>query len=718
MKKLLLVAVTLQILSFNLRADEGMWLPLLIGKNIDEMNKMGCKLTADDIYSANHSSLKDAIVLFGRGCTGSLISDQGLVITNHHCGYGSIQSLSSVEHNYLENGFWAKDKTQELPASGLTVTFLVRMEDVTGKVLEGVTPETSVKEKELIISSNIDKIVLNAVEGSNYKAEVKPFYYGNEYYLFIYEVFQDIRLVGAPPSSIGKFGGDTDNWVWPRHTGDFSLFRIYADKNNNPAKYSPDNVPYKPKKFLQVSLKGIKQDDFTMVYGFPGRTQQFVTSGAVELLTDYSNPGKISLRDIRLGIMGSFMRGNDTIRLMYANKYAGVANSWKKWIGESLGLKHVNAVAKKKELEKTFTQWVAADQQRFSKYGQILPSFEKLYNNLKAITIANDYNREAIMSIEVVDFASSFTPLITEYQKSGAVTKEVDSILNKLSRSAKSFYKGYYLPIDREIFANMMKQYYENVPLEYQPSFLGNIVKQYNGDLTTFTNDVYNQSVFADSVRLFTFLDNFDSTAISTIKNDNAYKIFLTFNYTFSTKVGQKFREETDSLTSLYSLYVKGLREMQTDKNFYPDANSTLRVSYGKVSGYSPYEALEYNYYTTLDGIIEKGSRKVYDYVVPERLQKLYNEKDYGRYQVNGTVPVAFIATNHTSGGNSGSPVLNADGQLIGVNFDRGWEGTMSDIMYDSSRCRNITLDMRYALFIIDKFAQNKQLLDEMSIVQ
>lgn len=718
MKKLLLIAFILPLLSINLKADEGMWLPLLIGKNIDAMNKLGCKLTAEDIYSVNHSSLKDAIVIFGGGCTGSLISDQGLVITNHHCGFGSIQTLSSIDHDYLKNGFWATSKTQELPAPGLSVTFLVSMEDVTARVLEGIYPETRAKDKESIISSNIDNIVAKAIEGKNYRAEVKPFYYGNEYYLFIYEVFKDVRLVGAPPTSIGNFGGDTDNWVWPRHTGDFSLFRIYADKDNNPASYSASNVPYKPKKYLPVSLKGIKENDFTMVYGFPGRTQQFVTSQAVELITDYSNPSKTKLREIRLGIMSSYMRGNDTVRIMYANKYAGVANSWKKWIGETIGLKYVNAVGKKRETEQAFSKWVASDPQRNSIYGQVLPTFNKLYSNLQSITIANDYYNEAIQPIELLRFASSFTPLINEFNKTKTITRAVDSLHNVLLKSAINFYKGYYLPIDKEIFGNMMKQYYENVPVAFHPQILNKVVEQFGENWPAFTNDIYNQSVFSDSLRLLTFLNNFDTTAITTIKNDNAYRIFVNFNYTYNTKVGRRYREESDSISSLYSLYVKGLREMNVEKNFYPDANSSLRVSYGKVSGYSPYEALEYSYYTTIDGIIEKGKRNVYDYVVPERLKKLYSEKDYGRYQWNGTVPVAFIASNHTSGGNSGSPVLNAEGQLIGVNFDRGWEGTMSDIMYDSSRCRNIILDIRYALFIIDKYAQAKPLIDEMTIIQ
>lgn len=718
MKKLVLLFTLCYVLSIKLLADEGLWLPILMGENIEEMNKLGCKLTAEDIYSVNNSSLKDAIVLFGRGCTGSLISEQGLVITNHHCGFGSIQSLSSVEHDYLKNGFWATEKSQELPAEGLTVSFLVSMEDVTNKVLAGVTPKTLEVKRDSIVAANIEAVKKDAKEGNTYKVDVKAFYFGNEYYLMVYEVFQDVRLVGAPPSSIGNFGGDTDNWVWPRHTGDFSMFRIYADKNNKPAPYSTENVPYKPRKFLPISLKGVKQDDFTMVYGFPGTTQQYVTSQAVDLVANYQNPNKIALRDIRLKIMDSYMRGNDTINIMYANKQKGVANAWKKWIGESTGLIRFKAVDKKMDLENRFSQWVTAEPQRLLTYGQVLPTFDKLYKHLKPIAISNDFNREAINAVELISFASSLTPLINEYSQKNPDVKKIESLLGSLRSSAKAFYSGFYLPIDREVFANMVKQFYENVPKEYHPQFLDDIAKQSEGNWHNFANEIYSQSVFADSIRLFIFLNSFDTAAISTISNDNIYRIYKSFNNAYNQKVGGRYNQITDSLLLNYRLYIKGLKKFQPHKHFFPDANSTLRVSYGKVAGLYPQEAVEYSYFTTLDGVIEKGNKKVYDYVVPDKLKKLYDEKNYGKYQANGTIPVAFIATNHTSGGNSGSPVLNSEGQLIGLNFDRCWEGTMSDIMYDPKVCRNITLDIRYALFIIDKYADAGSLLNEMKIVE
>lgn len=718
MKKLTLLITFCYIFSLNLIADEGMWLPILIGKNIDEMKKQGCKLTAEDIYSVNNSSLKDAIVLFGRGCTGSLISDQGLVITNHHCGFGSIQSLSSVDHDYLKNGFWATEKNQELPAQGLTVSFLVSMEDVTSKVLANITPNTSEVKRDSTITSNIEAIKKVAKEGNNYKVEVKAFYFGNEYYLMVYEVFQDIRLVGAPPSAIGDFGGDSDNWVWPRHTGDFSIFRIYANKDNKPAPYSMDNVPYKPKKYLNISLKGVKENDFTMVYGFPGTTQQYITSQAVDLIANFQNPNKIALRDIRLKIMESYMRNNDTINIMYADKRKGVANAWKKWIGESNGLARFNAVGKKIELEQKFSQWLVTDPQRLNTYGKVLPQFETLYNHLKPIAVTSDFNREAVNAVELINFASSFTPLINEFNQKQLDVKKIENILNSLRINAKAFYNEFYLPIDREVFANMLEQFHENVPEKYQPPFLSVFAKQYEGNWHSLAKEVYSQSVFADSIRLFTFLNNFDTSAVSTIMNDNIYKIYLNFNAVYNQQIGSRVREITDSLMINYRLYIRGLREFQASKQFFPDANSTLRVSFGKVAGFSPQEGIEYKYFTTLEGVIQKGNKKVYDYVVPEKLKQLYTNKDYGRYRVNNTIPVAFIATNHTSGGNSGSPVLNAEGQLIGLNFDRCWEGTMSDIMYDPKVCRNITVDIRYVLFIVDKYANAKSLLSEMKIVE
>ncbi len=719
MKKFFIIPVILQLITSTLHADEGMWLPMLVGKmNYEDMKSKGFKLSAEDIYSVNSSSLKDAIVQFGRGCTGEIISDQGLLITNHHCGYGVIQALSTIENDYLTNGYWAKNKTEELPAPGLTVTFLIRMDDVTIQVLNGVTDGMVEKERKAIIEKNIAQLKAKAEEGTTYTARIQPFYYGNEYYLFVYETYKDVRFVGAPPSSIGKFGGDTDNWVWPRHTGDFSIFRIYADKDNKPALYSPENIPYKPKRFLPISLKGIKEGDFTMVYGYPGTTQEYLTSHAVELITKVSNPNKINLRGLRLQVMNNYMQHNDTIRLKYASKYANVANAWKKWIGESQGLEKMNVVQKKQELEKNFTQWVSQDPQRKLKYGNLLAAFESVYNELKPLTIAKDFDSEAINSIELFRFASGFSNLITELSKKEADKEKVDQLVKSTRRSIKSFYKDYYHMIDREAFANLLKQYYEIVPKKFQPDFFEGIIKDYNFNWIEFANETYNQTVFADSMRLLSLLSMADSTSANILKNDNIFRLYIGFTNNYLKKVGDRYQQLNDSLSVLYRQYMKGQLEMQPEKLFYPDANSTLRVAYGKVSGFEPRDAVEYSYFTTLEGIMEKENPRIYDYQVPARLKELYRLKDYGQYSVDGSIPVAFIATNHTSGGNSGSPVLDSYGNLIGVNFDRCWEGTMSDVYFDQTLCRNISLDIRYALFIIDKFAGAGYLINEMKIIK
>ncbi len=707
-----------QAVAFKLYADEGMWLPILMGSNLEEMNRLGFKLTAEDIYSLNKSSLKDAVVLFGRGCTGELISDQGLLITNHHCGYGSIQRLSSVENDYLKYGFWARTRQEELPSPNLTVSFLVRMEDVTSRVLEGVTPTLTEKERESIIRANTEKVRNEAKGNSDYEVNIRPMYYGNEYYLFVYEVFRDVRLVGTPPESIGKFGGDTDNWVWPRHTGDFSLFRIYADKNNKPAAYSPDNVPYKPKRFLPISMKGIKEGDFTMVYGFPGSTQQFITSDAVRLLIEQSNPHRVALRNTRLSIMGSHMTGNDTVRIKYSSKHANVANAWKKWIGETQGLKRLNAVGKKQELEKQFESWVQADAQRKSEYKGLLPNFQRLYKELSPLALVRDYRTEAVFGVELIRFASEFEPLVSEFDSKEADKAKIEERIKGAIRSARAFYKDYHLPIDREVFAKMMQAYAEKVPAEFQPEFLAKVAKDYSGNWQTFANDIFRQTIFADSVRLISILGSIDKSSSQLIKDDYVYNIFLAFDRIYNLRVSKRYNEISDSLNILYRTYVSGLRQMQTDRVFYPDANLTLRVSYGKVGGFTPRDGVVYDYYTTLDGVVEKSTQNVPDYKVPKGLTDLYNSKDFGRYAVNGTVPVAFIASNHTTGGNSGSPVINGEGHLVGVNFDRCWESTMSDVMFDPNYCRNIALDIRYALFVIDKLAGAKNLIGEMMIVE
>lgn len=715
MKKIIFAFLLL--ISLSSRADEGMWLPVLLEQlNQSDMQSMGLKLTADDIYSVNHSSLKDAIVLFGGGCTAELISDKGLIITNHHCGYGSVQAHSTLENDYLTNGFWASNPSEELSNPSLSVTFMISMEDVTEKVLKGVTASMSEAKREEIISANIKVLEAEAVKDTKYKAKIKPFYFGNEYYLFITQVFNDVRLVGAPPSSIGKFGGDTDNWAWPRHTGDFSLFRIYADKNNEPAEYSKDNVPYVPKKSLIISLKGVKEGDFAMVYGFPGRTQEYLTSDAVNLIANKENSAMIAIRDRKLGILNEAMKSDPLIKLQYASKYANVANYWKKWIGESRGIKKMNGIGKKQELEAAFAEWVQKDKQRSEIYGSLLKGFSETYQKLTPLSLAYDYFVEAGLGIEIIRYAWTFNNLVTKSLDKSIKDDEITKLVEQLKKGATGFFKNYNQPTDKKLFEALIKIYHDDCNQMYLPSALKIIDTKYSGNYSKYTSYVYGSSILTSEKSVLAFLDSYKRNKASKLKSDPAFTLASNIYNNYFDNVMNEFNTLNDQIDSLSRIYITGLREMQPDKKFYPDANSTLRLAYGKVQGYKPNDAVYYNYYTTLNGIIQKADPDIDDYVVSEKLKDLYNKKDFGIYASDTTMQVAFISTCHTTGGNSGSPVLNANGELIGVNFDRVWEGTMSDIMFDPTQCRNIALDIRYALFIIEKYAGASWMLKEMNI--
>jgi len=692
-------------------ADDGMWIPILLEKyNYADMKAKGFKLTAEDIYSVNHASMKDAVVIFGRGCTGELISDEGLLITNHHCGFGQIQAHSSVDHDYLTDGFWAYSKDEELENPGLSVTFLVRMEDVTSQVFNGTNDNMSYTEKNSIIEQNIRNIKEKAIDGTHYEAVVKPFYNGNQYFLFVNEVYKDIRLVGAPPSAIGKFGGDTDNWMWPRHTGDFSMFRIYADKDNNPAEYSKDNVPYKPKKYFPISIKGVQKDDFTMVMGYPGHTSEYLPSFAVEYITKHKNPAIINLREQKLNIMKADMETSAKIRIQYASKAAGVANGWKKWIGEDRGLKKLNAIEKKKEFEKEFTTWVNADSDRKKQYDSILIKYNRVYTEYTPYSLVQYYIFEGAFGVELIDYMWNYlnmelNPIITQEDK----TKHLKS-------KTEAFFKNYNKETDKKIFAKLWEIYADSVDAEYYPEFINTVNKKYKGDFNKYAEYIYSKSIFTDKGKVEDFLNNYSQKRLN---SDPIYSIMADIIDIYRKKI----KNHTDSLqeviTSLDKQYMKAILEFKKGENLYPDANFTMRIAYGKVDGYTPRDAVDYKYYTTLDGIIAKDNPDIYDYRVPLKLKELYKKKDYSQYaDKDGKIHVCFIATNHTTGGNSGSPVINANGELIGVNFDRNWEGTMSDIMYDPDQCRNITLDIRYALFIIDKFAGAHNLIEEMNIVK
>ncbi|MDP3452633.1 MAG: S46 family peptidase [Bacteroidales bacterium] len=704
MKRLILSIFILLLTLGPVNADEGMWLPLIIKERIPDMQKKGFRLTAEDLYSVNQASLKDAIVHFGGGCTGELISDKGLILTNHHCGFGQIQSHSSVENDYLRDGFWAKTMEDELPNRGLSVRFLIRMEDVTKEVLSSYNSNMSEEERAKLVSEKSAAIIKRATENNHYQARVEALYYGNQYFLFVYEAFNDVRLVGAPPSSIGKFGGDTDNWMWPRHTGDFALFRIYSDKDNKPAAYSKDNRPYVPKRFFTISTNGVSEGDFTLVYGFPGRTQQYIHSDAVRYITEKSNPHKIDLRTKRLDIQREEMNKSQDVRIRYASKNASVSNAWKKWQGESRGIEKLNTINEKIEFEKGFNKWADGREE----YKRVTERLGELYRNLEPYAFATDYYNEAIIANEIIRFAGTISAAIKRNSK---MTPQVSAA--NIKNMLEAFYKDYYLPIDKRSFIAIVEQYSKSVPSHMQPAPFKEMLSQY-GSVSSLADYIFSESLLASPEKIYAYIES--GVDESSFNNDPAFALYDIFYSNHESNVKPVTDEINREINLLYRTYMRGQMEYRSNHSFYPDANSTLRITYGNVSGYKPSDAVYYKHLSTLEGIMEKDNPDIYDYNIPQILRDVYKSKDFGKWEVNGTVPVCFIATNHTSGGNSGSPVINADGHLIGINFDRVWEGTMSDIAFDPDVCRNISLDIRYVLFVIDKVAGASHLIEEMKL--
>ena len=688
MKKYLSILVLSVFCMAPASADEGMWLPSLISQRIGDMQAKGFTLTAEDIYSINQACLKDAVVHFGGGCTGELISPEGLLITNHHCGYGQIQRHSSVEHDYLRDGFWAMTRAEELPNPGLSVSFLEYMEDVTDKVLKGYKDGMSEEEREALVEKNSAKLVEEAVaEGKGLRASVEPLFYGNKYYMFVFRRYTDVRLVGAPPSSIGKFGGDTDNWMWPRHTGDFSIFRVYADKDNNPAAYSEDNVPYKPKKYFHIAAGGVKEGDFTFVYGFPGSTREYIMSEGVRYVSDVTNPAKIALRTMRLDVQKKYMDADQAVRIQYSSKNAGVSNAWKKWQGEMKGIVRLGTVARKQAFEASFMEWAEG-----TEYEGIIPALDSLYKALEPYNYALDYYNESARTIELVQFASRAVK---------AAEGGSDSALKAVEAT---FYKDYFLPIDKESFVAVMNAYKDNVPVDFRPPYFDSTLAVYGGSIEKWADDLFSASVFADRAAL----EAMDCAAVAALQDDPA----VVFGREFTSWIGENIRPVVSRLNSEINLlnrdYVRGQMEFQPEKTFYPDANSTLRVAYGHIKGYSPSDGVYYMPFSTIEGIMEKDNPDIFDYNIPQRFRDIVASGDYGRWGHDGKVPVCFIATNHTSGGNSGSPVIDSKGRLIG--------STMSDIEFDPDFCRNISLDIRYVLFVIDMIGNADHLIDEMTI--
>lgn len=687
-------------------ADEGMWIPMLLGRNEADMQRAGMHISAKDIYDINNACLKDAVVLFGSGCTGEYVSDQGLMLTNHHCGYSFIVRHSTVANDYLTQGYWASSREQELPCPGLTVTRLVRMEDVTDKVLDGVSDSDDEQTRAQKTEANIEKITTQAVAGTHYKAVIKPFYYGNQYFMYINEVFTDVRLVGAPPSNIGKFGGDTDNWMWPRHTGDFSMFRVYADKDGKPADYDKNNVPYRPLKHLTISLKGVDEGDFTFVFGYPGTTKRYVTHDEVDLAANAENPVRIALRDIRLKHYKAAMEQSPKQRLRYASKVASIANGWKKWQGESLGIARLKGVEQKKEQEKAFREW-AKDKPL---YANVLDELERNYATLRPVEVEWTYFNEAVMASDFMSRAYTLWRMKRVFEPS-----DLTALANKIISSNESYFDDFAerSAVDKAIYIETLMKMWNDGYVNYPKA----------GDEKAMRKKleaIYSKSILNNRAKLEMVLRDIKPGKVDKLMDDPAVELFdKLYADSYSNNKAAAYNDSKENISRLMRLYVKGQMEMYADSNFFPDANLTLRVAYGHVQGFTPLDGLYYKPYTTLDGIMQKENPDIYDYVVEPRLKELWTKKDYGRYaNAKGELPVAFIATNHTTGGNSGSPVLNADGQLIGINFDRCWEGTMSDLLFDPDYCRNISLDIRYCLFLIDKFANARHLVDEMTIAQ
>ena len=710
-KNFLLIAILALFPIQLLMAGEGMWIPMLLQHNEKEMQAMGMRISADDIYSINHGSLKDAIVLFGGGCTGEIVSDQGLLLTNHHCGYGYIQQHSSVEHDYLTDGFWAANMGEELPCPGLTVTILREMRDVTKQVLEGVTDDMEEAKRNAIIEKNIKTILEKVKKETEYKVSVEPFFLGNEYYLLLNEIFRDVRLVGCPPSNIGKFGGDTDNWVWPRHTGDFSIFRIYADKEGKPADYSRDNVPYKPVKHLDISLKGADEGDFAFVFGYPAHTSEYLPSCAVYQEANVIDPITVDLRGKVLDIYNKYQEQDKKVRIQYAAKHANIGNGWKKWMGVTEGINNFKGIERKAFYEQSFQEWCMKSRSRYL-YVNLLSKFKSLYADLEPYRLAYTYVAEAGMRVELINFVSRFARL--EQLSKESSQEDVDKMVTSLKQASATFFKDYYMPIDKEVALTLWNEYQKAQPVDFRPDFLNDIA-----DMGQFVDKLYEKSIFSDETRVNAFLDKFKVKDVKKLQKDPAYKVYQSIIGFYRDKVYEHTISINDEIDHLQRLYMKGQMLMEPEKQFSPDANFTLRVTYGKIEGFRPKDGKKYRHFTTLEGIMEKENPDIYDYVVEPRLKELYNNKDYGRYaDKDGSMHVAFTASVHTTGGNSGSPILNADGQLLGLNFDRCWEGTMSDLIYDPDICRNISVDIRYVLFIIDKFAGATHLIDEMTIVE
>ena len=694
---------------------EGMWVPATLKEHEKEMKAMGLQIPVDQLYNKDGTGLNNAIVLFGRGCTGEIISSKGLVLTNHHCGYGSVQGLSSAENDYFANGFWAKNMQEEIPCKGLTVTFIRRMENVTNRVLAGIDDTLRDAIRDSMVNRHIVLLEKEYAMITHLDASIKPYFEGNQYWVAITETYRDIRLVGFPPNGIGAFGGDVENWMWPRHTGDFSIFRVYAGADNKPADYASTNKPYRAEQFLTISTAGYKEGDFTMVYGFPGTTREYISSYELSQVYNTTDPVSIAARNRKLDIWTKHMGWSRDNFIRYTSKRAGVANGWKKWQGEMLGLKANNVMGKKEAFEKNFQKWAVADNK--------LPYADDLLAKMKAaneaagpLIMQDQYNREAALGVELIQQGAAFEPVMACFRL-GLSDAALHDTLKKVVAGMEGFYKNYDAATDKDVFISLMVLYF-NKCSAWLPDYYRDQYVAHNQDINVWAADVYNTSMLTSLVKVKDFAEHATAADSSKLLDDKAWKLYDAIATMRKQKILPKLREYYSCMHYLDRLYMNAQMKADKKKIFYPDANLTLRLTYGQVKGLDPEGPAKYSFQTNLKEVVALDDTTSDIFRVPKKLKDLYRDKDYGRWGVNGNMPVAFVASNHTSGGNSGSPVLNARGELIGTNFDRAYEGTMSDYYFDPTRCRNISVDIRYTLFIIDKFGGAGWLIDELNIAK
>jgi len=719
MKKItLFISLLLSILM--VKADEGMWLLTLLNKNMSQMQSMGLKLTYQDIYDINNSSIKDGVVIFGRGCTGEIISKDGLLLTNHHCGYGNIQALSSEENNILRNGFWAKTRQDELPCEGLTVKFLIRMEDVSEYLLTGLTNDMTEDERNDTIDQRSKILISDNSEKGKFDVRIANMFNGNAYYMFIYQEYKDVRLVGTPPNDLGKFGGDTDNWMWPRHTCDFSMFRVYTDKEGNPASYSPENIPLSPKFFFPISLNGVQENDFAMIMGFPGRTDRYSSSYGVKMTTEQQNPVIINARGKKLEIINKYRQSNTKIDIQYASKAASISNYWKYSIGQNEQIINNRVIDKKVAIENRFQEWIKANGKE-AEYGTVISDFQKIYGEMTKYEKMRVVYREAIFSgselFTMWNLCSNMYPYLNdkEIEKDSREYRRFENFVASMPDRINKFFKDYNVEVDKKVAAAMFEYYYNETTPDQRPAFFNKAVAKYKMNFTKMTEDLFKKSILDDQDALLEFVKN---PTTKVLDKDQIFQWFEQL-YDFYLQKMEPLNDQYTALSRTNRIFMKGIMEMQPEKLFYPNANSMMRLTYGKVGGYEMKDAVTARYYTTLDGLIAKNRPGSWEFNVPKKIIDLYNAKDFGPYaDKNGKLVTCFLTNNDITGGNSGSPVINAKGQLIGCAFDGNWEAMSGDIFFETQLQRTIVVDIRYVLFIVDKFGDAKHLIDEMTIVK